>query len=233
MSKATISTVEAGEANVTVDLAGRLLSTLGVAIDLRFRPPFAELPQRDAGHARCVAYVQRRLQAAGWQVRREVEIVDRGFRGWIDVLAWDPAARHLAVFEVKTEIRDVGQIERTLALYRRGASRAAAAFGWPATTTGAWLLVLATELNEQRLRENASALAQSFPSRPGTLAAATTTTNALALIDPARRKRDWLLRSRVDGRRSAAPYRDYADFVSASGVGRSRRANGCRTNTRG
>jgi hypothetical protein len=33
----------------------------------------------------------------------------------------------------------------------------------------------------------------------------------LALCDPASRRREWLIRTRLDGRRSELPYRDYAD----------------------
>jgi hypothetical protein len=37
---------------------------------------------------------------------------------------------------------------------------------------------------------------------------------AIALIDPTRRRREWLTPSRVDGRRrTAAPFRDYRDAV--------------------
>ena len=35
----------------------------------------------------------------------------------------------------------------------------------------------------------------------------------LAMIDPSSRRREWLIRTTVDGRRSAAPYVDYADFM--------------------
>jgi hypothetical protein len=38
-----------------------------------------------------------------------------------------------------------------------------------------------------------------------------TTGRGLALIDPTSRRRDWLLPSRSDGRRTRAPYMDYAD----------------------
>jgi hypothetical protein len=36
---------------------------------------------------------------------------------------------------------------------------------------------------------------------------------SLAMIDPSSRRREWLIRTAVDGRRSAAPYADYADFI--------------------
>jgi hypothetical protein len=39
---------------------------------------------------------------------------------------------------------------------------------------------------------------------------------ALAMIDPFSRRAVWLRPLRVDGRRSPAPFRDYADFMRAA-----------------
>jgi hypothetical protein len=39
----------------------------------------------------------------------------------------------------------------------------------------------------------------------------------LALVDPTSRRRDWLLPTRSDGRRSSLPYRDYADAARRLG----------------
>jgi transcriptional regulator with XRE-family HTH domain len=221
VSKATVWMVESAGRNVTLDLAGRLLTTLGVTVDLRHRLPFSDPRQRDAGHARCVAYVQRRLESLGWQVRREVAIVDGRYRGWIDVLAWDPSTDDLLVIEVKTEIRDVGHIERTIAWYGSTAPAAARSIGWRARRVRIWLLVLATDANDERLRQNREALAQSFPSRAPSMLTDGDGRPGIALIDPSRRRRAWLMRARMDGRRSAAPYGDYATFVSAHGTPRS------------
>jgi hypothetical protein len=35
--------------------------------------------------------------------------------------------------------------------------------------------------------------------------------HGMALIDPVRKRVAWLIPSKIDGRRSTAPYRDYAD----------------------
>jgi transcriptional regulator with XRE-family HTH domain len=217
VSKATVWKVEAGILNVTVDTAGRLLGALGVTLDVRYQIPFSDPRQRDAAHARCVAYVQRRLEALGWIVAREVEIVDGRWRGWIDVLAWNPATRELLVIEVKTEIRDLGRIERTLGWYRRLAAAAGRRRGWQATRVATWLLVLATAANETRILENRDGLRQSFPERAPEMLVRLERSglgrSGMALIDPRRRRRDWLVRTRADGRRSPAPYRDYAHFL--------------------
>jgi hypothetical protein len=178
-----VSSVEAGAVNVTVGLAGRLLSALGVAVELRVQHPLAEPRQRDAAHALCVAHVERRLKATGWLVMREVEIIHGRSHGWIDVLAFNPVTHVLLVIEVKTEIHDVGRIERTLAWYAREAPRAADNAGWRPQIVRPWLLILATQANEDRLSVNRLTLAQSFPGRGMTMLDDTPSAG-LALIDP-------------------------------------------------
>jgi Holliday junction resolvase len=184
-----VSLVEAGTANFSCDLGGRLISAVGVTIDLQYQLPHAEPRQRDAAHARCVAYVQRRLERDGWLVAREIEVGSPRSHGWIDLLAFDPRTRTLLVIEVKTQLDDVGRIERTVAWYVRGAPAAAMRLGWHAEAVGSWLLVLATDANEQRLRENRLTLAQSFPRRAPELDLGP----GLALIDPRSRRRAWLI----------------------------------------
>jgi hypothetical protein len=44
-----------------------------------------------------------------------------------------------------------------------------------------------------------------------------TGTRGLALIDPTSRRRDWLIPTRSDGRRTRLPYRDYADAARRLG----------------
>jgi transcriptional regulator with XRE-family HTH domain len=215
VSAGSVALLETGGLNATLEMVGRVLEPLGIVLDLRFRRPFSEGRQRDQGHAVCVAYVQRRLERAGWLVAREVEIWTTGARGWIDVLALSPDGRHLLVIEVKTVLLDVGQIERTVGWYQRQALGAARRLGWRPATTTAWLLLLMTESNEAAIRGNREALAQSFPARAGEpLDRASPAERGLAMIDPASRRRDWLVRSRTDGRRSPAPYEDYRDFVT-------------------
>ncbi len=45
-------------------------------------------------------------------------------------MAFDPRTRTLAVIEIKTQLDDLGQIERTLAWYEREAWAAARRLGW-------------------------------------------------------------------------------------------------------
>jgi transcriptional regulator with XRE-family HTH domain len=215
VASGTVTMIERCQVNWTVDGAGAVVAALGVTLDLRFQLALAIPRQRDAAHARCVAYVQRRLERDGWIVRREVEIAHGPSHGWIDLLAFHPATRRLLVIEVKTELVDVGVVERALGWYRRAAEGLAREFGWRPASVGSWSLLLATDANDRRIRENAEALAQSFPARAATFPQA----SGLAMVDPRSRRRAWLIRTRVDGRRSPAPYADYADFVRRTTVG--------------
>jgi transcriptional regulator with XRE-family HTH domain len=219
VSRAMVGRVETGTVNVTLDQAGAICGALGTRVEFVFRSPFISggRRQRDAAHARCVSYVQRRLTAEGWLTAREVEISHGRSHGWIDLLAFDPRTGRLLVIEVKTELHDVGQVERTIGWYEREAWRAARRLGWQARTATGLLLILATEAAETRLRDNRESLEAALPRRaPNILEGGPG--RGLALIDPAGRGREWLLRARIDGRRSAAPYIDYADFMRRTAV---------------
>jgi hypothetical protein len=177
--------------------------------------------QRDAGHLRCATYGARRLELDGWLVATEVEVGGDRSRGWIDLLAFHPPTRTLLVIEIKTELHDLGAIERSLGWYQREAWSVARRLGWrPARVVGS-LLVLATEANDRRIRENSGSLRRAYPLRwralasiVGAAADPPTPGWALAMLDPRSRRADWLRPTAVDGRRSPAPYADYVDFLA-------------------
>jgi hypothetical protein len=168
--------------------------------------------------------VDRRLRAVGWQTRREVEIASDRSHGWIDLLAFDPRTRVLVIVEVKTWLDDIGAIERQLAWYERVAKGVASGIGWQPDRVMSWLLVLASEEVENSLRRYRDLFRIAFPRRaldmrldltePTRIAPAA---RGLALIDPTSRRRDWLMPSRSDGRRTKAPYVDYADAARRLG----------------
>jgi hypothetical protein len=205
--------------------------------------------QRDAAHAILSGYIQRRFEALGFLVAREVRIDSGRYHGWIDLLAFDPATLTLYLIEVKTIIDDLGGIERTMDWYAREVFSVAARSGWSPLRVVPWLLVLATDDVEGQLRANRAAIDAAFPMRAAAMSALLATPSdgaaslsaapdagaslaappegtssavgrrtvlrrGVALVDPRSRRRAWLIRSRMDGRRSPAPYRNYADFVS-------------------
>jgi transcriptional regulator with XRE-family HTH domain len=227
MSQSTISRLERGQAtDVTIGTAWRVLEAMGARPSLTVEPPYLgdRARQRDAAHARCTSHVGRRLERSGWLVAREVEVGGGRSRGWIDVLAFHPPTGLLLVIEVKTELHDLGQVERTLGWYEREAWAAARRRGWRPRRVCSGLLLLATEANEERLRSNREAIDSSFPVRAGELrdviggSQVGSSGRALALIDPRSKRRLWLRPTRLDGRRSAAPYADYAGFMRLARV---------------
>ena len=212
-----------------------LLGAMGARYRLELDPPWVDRPrQADVVHARCCAHVARRLSFLGWVVAREVEIDGGRSRGWIDVLAYHEPSRRLLVIEVKTEIHDIGRIERSLNWYAREAPLAARRLGWRPSTVGSALLVLDTTANGATLRTNSELMRVGFPSRARALRAVVEGTapidgeRHLALIDPRSRRSAWLRPTVLEGRHSPAPYRDYIDavrMIESAGSGRDKRSS--------
>jgi transcriptional regulator with XRE-family HTH domain len=223
-SQGYVSLVERGNvAGLSITDAEVIASALGATLVFGVEAPvlLGGARQRDAAHARCVAYVARRLAAAGWIVRREVAIGTRERPGWIDILAFNPETRVLLVIEVKTDLVDIGGLERQLGWYQREAWRACRELGWAPSDVVPSALVLATAANDERIRANAESLRQVFPRRWRELMSVirgerpTSRGWALATLDPRSRVRDWCRPTVLDGRRSPAPYQHIADFLRA------------------
>ncbi len=122
--------------------------------------------------------------------------------------------------EVKTELLDIGAVERQLGWYEREAPRAARMLGWRTSSVVSALVLLETAYNDETVRLNASALVMAFPTRAREFHVLTWTGQppatagpALAMIDPRSRGRRWAKATILDGRRSPAPYENYADFL--------------------
>jgi transcriptional regulator with XRE-family HTH domain len=215
ISRSHYAAIEAGRANPSIALVDRIAEALGVRLELRAAPLIvvAGPSVRDGVHARCSAYVQRRLEAAGWKVLRDVEVSDGRLRGWIDLLAFDPRTRTLLVIEVKTSIDDLGRIERQLGWYR-GAVATVIPASWKPTNVVSWLLVLATAEADEAIGRHREAFERAFPVRAPRMRevaagrAPSAGDRGVALIDPRSRRRDWLIAARVDGRRTPLPYQD-------------------------
>lgn len=225
VSRPYIAAIEAGRANPSLDLVVRVADRLGIELEFAARQPLViPRPQHDLVHARCSGYIDRRLRGAGWEVRREVEVTHGRSHGWIDLLAFDPRTGTLLVVEVKTRIDDLGAIERQLGWYERSARGLAQDLGWRPDRLASWLIALASDEVDVAIRANSDAFAAGFPMRAtdmGSVVGGHLVTvvsgRGLALIDPSSRRREWLVKSRSDGRRTRAPYRDYADAARRFG----------------
>ncbi|OGO57884.1 MAG: hypothetical protein A2Z32_07310 [Chloroflexi bacterium RBG_16_69_14] len=219
VSRGYIAKIEHGRANPSVELVERVADALGIELELVVRTPFVigGGRQRDLVHARCSGHVGRRLRGAGWLTAREAEVIHGRSHGWIDLLAFDPKTGTLLVIEIKTRIDDIGAVERQLGWYERSAFDVARSLGWRPRRVVSWLLVLASDEAESSLRANRELLAGSFPDRARDMSALLAKGDihvrgrGLALIDPASKRRVWLMGSRADGRRSPSPYVHYAD----------------------
>ncbi len=87
----------------------------------------------DARHAALQNRFAVLLEECGWVVRPEVSFNDFGDRGRIDVLAYHPAARLLAVVEIKPSVGDVQDTLGRLDVKVRLAPKIAGELGWNAS----------------------------------------------------------------------------------------------------
>ena len=217
ISRSHLAAIEAGRANPTLDVVDRLGAALDTEFELIGRVPIliGGPIERDALHGWCSGYIDRRLRGHGLETAREVGIIDGRTRGWIDLLAFDRRTGTLVIVEIKTSIDDVGQLERQIAWYERLAPDAARGLGWRPTRTATWVLVLATSTNDEAIARQRDVLRQALPTRAGSMVeglrvASIPAGRGIALIDPRSKRREWLIASRVDGRRSPAPFADLA-----------------------
>ena len=217
VSRGYIARIERGTANPTLGAVDRIGQVLGIKPELTFRPPtIIGSTQRDVVHAQCSTYVDRRLRSAGWLTAREVEVVQARSHGWIDELAFYPEDETLLVIEIKTRLDDLGSVERQLGWYGRSAGDVARRIGWTPRRIVIWLVVLSSDEVEAVVTQNADLLRSRFPVRAREMLAwlaerrHTTTGWGMALLDPTSKRRDWLIRARVDGRRSQSRFANYA-----------------------
>ena len=226
VSQSMVCLVELGSLpDLTLSTVAALVGAMGGRLVVDIDAPYLgdRERQRDPAHAALSAHIIGRLRRAGWDVRTEVEVGGDRSRGWIDVLAVHRVSGVLLVIEIKTEIRDLGQIERSLGWYEREAWAAARRMGWRPSRVLGCLLLLATDANDARVDANRTSIQAGFPLRARDLApivageaAPREQGRAIAMVDPRSRRRAWCGALRLDGRRSPAPYLDYASFMRAT-----------------
>jgi transcriptional regulator with XRE-family HTH domain len=217
-----VSRVENGRIDdLTFASAERLLGALGARLVVSVDAPYLgdRQRQREPAHSRMSAHVGARLVRAGWQVASEIEVGGDRSRGWIDMLAYHPASGLLLVIELKTEVHDLGAIQRTLGWYEREAWQSARRLGWRPRQVIGCLLLLASEANDLRCVANRDVFDMAFAGRARELDSIVggdgpgIARRFVAMVDPRSRRRIWLRSLRIDGRRVRAPYVDYADFM--------------------
>jgi transcriptional regulator with XRE-family HTH domain len=218
ISRSHIAGIETGRVDPSLDLVWAIADRLGLDLQFVARPPIAVDRRRgDLVHARCSGYADGRFRGTGWLTARELEATNGRFQRWIDILAFEPRSRTLIIVEIKTRLDDIGDIERQLGWYERNAIAVARSIGWQPTKAMSWLLLLASEEVDDQIAVNRQVLRRAFPDRAPVMrqilvaGAAPVARRGLALVDPTSRRKEWLISTRSDGRRSATPFRDYAD----------------------
>jgi transcriptional regulator with XRE-family HTH domain len=220
-SQSTVSRIEAGGAGVVdLETIGRLLVALGLrpSIELDLRHLGDRRRQADAVHAVVNGFGARMLERWSWLTASEVRLGDGVPIGWVDLMAFRPADRALVVDETKTEIHDVGGMQRSIALYQREAWAAAAAMGWTPSRVEVLVLALDSAAVARQLAASRDLVTRAFPGDVERLSAWLQHPDApppngwtLATCDPAARSPDWLRPTTLSGRRTAPRYADYAD----------------------
>jgi transcriptional regulator with XRE-family HTH domain len=218
LSRGYIAKVEGAKANPSLALLERIADALGLRLELTAIAPIflSERRSHDLVRAWCGEAVGRRLQAAGWKVAREVEVSDGRVHAWIDLLALHPPSRTLLIVEIKTRIDDVGALQRQIGWYERHARDAARSLGWPVGSTATWLVGLASSEVERAVMANRSVIDELFPGRALHMLDVLSGRvppfrGAIALLDPTSRRAAWLIRTRLDGRRSRPRFENYSD----------------------
>lgn len=228
VSRYYIAKVELGIIDPTLSMVERIAEALGLELDLGIQPPSfgGRSEVRGVVHARCSAYADRRVRAAGWSTAREVEIVHGRSHGWIDVLAFHPVTGTLLVIEIKTRLDDLGAVERQLSWYERAAWGAARSLGWHPRRLVACCLALASDEVERSVRAHRDLMRVGFPLGARELGQLIVDPGsdrppgrAFALVDPSSRRRDWLIRTSIEGRRSRLPYTGYAHALARMTAG--------------
>lgn len=221
VSQATVWRAETGAAaSLDMIVVGKLFAALALRSLLEiddFRLDDRRR-QQDVLHALVNGRSARRHEGNGWLTALEVMIGSDVPHGWIDLLAFREADRALLVQETKTDIPDMGGLQRSLAYYERSALAVARGLGWHATSVTVLAVVLDTGAVARRLADNRDLVARAFPAPVRPTAAWLADPDCsrprgwtLATCDPGARSAAWLRPTTLGSRRTAPVYRDYAD----------------------
>lgn len=151
--------------NVDCGLVQRSVEALGGYLRVEVSWQGERLPRLlDRRHATLQEAFVRLLGVLGWLVRAEVSFNHYGDRGRIDVLAWHPSTRTVAVVEIKPEIGDLQDTVGRLDVKVRLAKGIAAELGWAAERVVA-VLVLEDGTTPRRQVAKFSGILDRFPLR--------------------------------------------------------------------
>lgn len=169
VSASTVSRIESGRmAELTVRSSRAVAAAVGIQL------PFAPRSLRGASierqidwrHAALVESVVERLARMGWESAVEYSFNHYGDRGSVDVLAWHPEARALAIIEVKSDLRNVQEVLHALDIKRRVVPKLVRADrGWEAAAVGLLIVMADLRAERQRVERHASTFGAFLPAR--------------------------------------------------------------------
>jgi transcriptional regulator with XRE-family HTH domain len=152
LSPATIGRTELGSIT-SVSVVRTHAAVLDIRVDWRVAGRGADVARLlDEEHAAIVETMAASLAKAGWQVEAEASYSEYGERGRIDLLAFDPSMKLLAVVEVKTELADLQDLFGNLSAKARLAPGVGRRNGWPSSRVVTVLAVAATGANRSTVR---------------------------------------------------------------------------------
>lgn len=145
----------------------RLWAALGMVAEVDPRLSPAERAQLlDAGHAALVELALRRYRESGWQTVAEYTFNHFGERGSVDLLAWRPDRRALAINEIKTRIPDVqGTIAGSDRRERIVPAVVSRDRGWRPAVVGRILMLADTRATRRVVATHSGTFASTFPQR--------------------------------------------------------------------
>jgi transcriptional regulator with XRE-family HTH domain len=223
-SGATIWRLEHGKAD-HIDLAvvERVFAALGLRGTMAVQDRHLEdrVRQRDGVHAVVNGYGARRLRPFGWATRLEAQIGERRPRGWIDLLGYREADGALLVDETKTDIPDMGGLQRSLDFYEHAARDIARGCAWDVRSVTVVVLALDTRVVARRLADSKAIVRHAFPGDVRTLDAWIRDPRAprprgwtIAMVDPASRGANWLRQPILGSVRRQPAYEGYAQAAA-------------------
>jgi transcriptional regulator with XRE-family HTH domain len=165
VSRSRVGRIERAEAaGLSLQTVERVAAALGARAELRLRWRGEGLDRLlDEGHATLVERTVHALVATGWEVAVEVSFSRFGERGSIDVLAYRPERRALAVIEVKSIVPDLQAMLGSLDRKARLAPIVARERGWRADVVGRILIIWDTRTSRRRVASHAATLAAALP----------------------------------------------------------------------
>ncbi|MFN8630737.1 MAG: helix-turn-helix transcriptional regulator [Chloroflexota bacterium] len=165
VSRSVVSRIERGDSlGVSVGDFNAVATALDATLDVALRwhgEAFDRLLDDD--HASIVERLVAWLRAHGWDVAVEVSFSRYGERGSIDVLAFHPSTRALAIFEVKSVTPDMQAMLSGLDRKARLGPSIAKERGWSPASVARILVLADTSTNRRRLARFGSTVAAALP----------------------------------------------------------------------